>query len=394
MANRLYGYRWSIAGRVNDSAVEFGFEDNRDTASDLDFNDIIFQASLSLYGVPQEKPKLVPSVATPPGRAFVSSLSVLLSHPVPEARIHYTLDGTPPDSASPLYQGALELRASATLRAIAYKDGWERSDAISEIYPKTPNPSRLEILDADGNPLPGRLSGGEAAYRLRLSTTQAGLAGVTAEAVSHAAGDRETPSLAGPTQAGDWLVHESTIPFRISAASATGISEASPWDTLVATCRNPLDPSDVDVARMPVRPAPRQAVAWFSSRADGTDTVGAYLGTETAVHVALMDGILPAGTRVLALIVTRPVVAGAAPDTETVVLRSLGGGRLAATAAVDQEKLSVARDGRLQAARGIPSSSNTAIRWTPRRQPGPWPSMAAPRWQGPSSASSTPRAGP
>lgn len=48
-ASAKYGHRWSVAGRVNDSIVEFGFEDNVEPASsDMDFDDIVFRTSLSL----------------------------------------------------------------------------------------------------------------------------------------------------------------------------------------------------------------------------------------------------------------------------------------------------------------------------------------------------------
>jgi hypothetical protein len=43
-----YGHRWSVAGRVNDSLVQFGFEDNVESNSDMDFDDIIFGTTLSL----------------------------------------------------------------------------------------------------------------------------------------------------------------------------------------------------------------------------------------------------------------------------------------------------------------------------------------------------------
>lgn len=44
-----YGHRWSVAGRVNDTLVQFGFEDNVNPAnSDYDYDDIIFGTTLSL----------------------------------------------------------------------------------------------------------------------------------------------------------------------------------------------------------------------------------------------------------------------------------------------------------------------------------------------------------
>jgi hypothetical protein len=38
-----FGHRWSVAGRVNDSILEFGFEDDTSPTSDMDFDDILFQ---------------------------------------------------------------------------------------------------------------------------------------------------------------------------------------------------------------------------------------------------------------------------------------------------------------------------------------------------------------
>jgi hypothetical protein len=39
-----FGRRWSVAGRVNGKVLEFGFEDDTAPTSDMDFDDIIFQA--------------------------------------------------------------------------------------------------------------------------------------------------------------------------------------------------------------------------------------------------------------------------------------------------------------------------------------------------------------
>jgi hypothetical protein len=38
-----FGHRWSVAGRVDAKVLEFGFEDDTDPTSDMDFDDIIFQ---------------------------------------------------------------------------------------------------------------------------------------------------------------------------------------------------------------------------------------------------------------------------------------------------------------------------------------------------------------
>lgn len=41
--NLRYGHRWSVAGRVDANTLEFGFEDNTEPTSDMDFDDIVFQ---------------------------------------------------------------------------------------------------------------------------------------------------------------------------------------------------------------------------------------------------------------------------------------------------------------------------------------------------------------
>ncbi len=47
-ASAKWGHRWSVAGRLNDSLVIFGFEDNVETSSDFDYDDIVFLTTLSL----------------------------------------------------------------------------------------------------------------------------------------------------------------------------------------------------------------------------------------------------------------------------------------------------------------------------------------------------------
>jgi hypothetical protein len=50
-AVRNYGHRWAVAGRMrapNDSIVRFGFEDDVGTGSDMDFDDVVFETTLSI----------------------------------------------------------------------------------------------------------------------------------------------------------------------------------------------------------------------------------------------------------------------------------------------------------------------------------------------------------
>ncbi len=50
------------------------------------------------------------------------------------AEIHYTLDGSLPTASSPLYTGEFDILSSATVRAIAIKNGMPSSDVLTEYY--------------------------------------------------------------------------------------------------------------------------------------------------------------------------------------------------------------------------------------------------------------------
>lgn len=72
--------------------------------------------------------------ADPTGRSFVDPLAVVLSDSTPGAVIHYTLDGTPPDSTSPVYTGPIPIATTKTLKARAYLTDWVPSAVTTEIY--------------------------------------------------------------------------------------------------------------------------------------------------------------------------------------------------------------------------------------------------------------------
>jgi hypothetical protein len=73
-----------------------------------------------------------PSISPASGR-FVDSVRVTLSGPA-GSTLRYTLDGTPPDDASPVYRGPVTLRASAIVQAIAWIQGLGSSAAVSAEY--------------------------------------------------------------------------------------------------------------------------------------------------------------------------------------------------------------------------------------------------------------------
>ncbi len=62
---------------------------------------------------------------------FQSTIVPGLFHPVKGVEIRYTTDGSDPDSLSPLFKEGIELSSNTTIRAKAYKEGWEASDPVS-----------------------------------------------------------------------------------------------------------------------------------------------------------------------------------------------------------------------------------------------------------------------
>lgn len=76
--------------------------------------------AISEIGVFAEPPRVAIEVEA---EAFVESTSVVLRPNRPGASVRYTLDGTEPTGASPLYRGPFEVRESLTVRAAAEVDG-------------------------------------------------------------------------------------------------------------------------------------------------------------------------------------------------------------------------------------------------------------------------------
>jgi uncharacterized repeat protein (TIGR03806 family) len=84
----------------------------------------------SLPGEPTLAPPEIVSTRSPGGTEF----HVVLRHEDPEAQIRYTLDGNTPRSTSPVYTAPIAVAPPATLRARAYRTGWNRSIDVHETF--------------------------------------------------------------------------------------------------------------------------------------------------------------------------------------------------------------------------------------------------------------------
>ena len=81
-----------------------------------------------------EKPKLTLS-ASPFGGEVTAGTQVYLSANVSGADIYYTLDGSTPSKNSSRYTSSgITINESCTLKAIAYKDGYETSEVLTQTY--------------------------------------------------------------------------------------------------------------------------------------------------------------------------------------------------------------------------------------------------------------------
>ena len=67
---------------------------------------------------------------------YADALDVELACGTSDASIYYTLDGTDPSTSSTLYEGAISITATTTVKAIAVKDGLDNSNIVSATYTK------------------------------------------------------------------------------------------------------------------------------------------------------------------------------------------------------------------------------------------------------------------
>ncbi|NQU19695.1 MAG: CotH kinase family protein, partial [Candidatus Nealsonbacteria bacterium] len=95
------------------------------------------QVGVMVEPTPREQNSTVIS-ATPtvsiPGRTFTGSLEVEISVATPRTTIHYTVDGSRPTAASPIYAGPITLDTTAEIRALAVQEGYDPSNVVGEAY--------------------------------------------------------------------------------------------------------------------------------------------------------------------------------------------------------------------------------------------------------------------
>lgn len=101
-----------------------------------------------------EKLKVKNPSISPESGEFKNSIVITITCDTKDAVIYYTTNGQQPSVASQRYTGSFDLTTTATVRAIAVKDGYDQSDVVTARYTKEKiikRPARCNVyFETDG----------------------------------------------------------------------------------------------------------------------------------------------------------------------------------------------------------------------------------------------------
>jgi uncharacterized membrane protein len=107
-------------------------------------------ASITIHYIPNEafpESTLTPPILEYTSTLFKDSTEVKISSTFKEAAIHYTLDGSAPDSTSQVYESPLHLSHSSALRVRSYLEGWKKSpEAAAHFRKASLTPATVKLL--------------------------------------------------------------------------------------------------------------------------------------------------------------------------------------------------------------------------------------------------------
>ena len=90
----------------------------------------------------------------PPGQPMEKRIKVRLATPTSGAQIYYTTDGSEPtDSARP-YEEPFEIGPGTTVKARAYRAGWDPSGTLVQTFPKAKPAGPVPDIPDDAPTLP------------------------------------------------------------------------------------------------------------------------------------------------------------------------------------------------------------------------------------------------
>ncbi|HTL17800.1 MAG TPA: chitobiase/beta-hexosaminidase C-terminal domain-containing protein, partial [Patescibacteria group bacterium] len=77
---------------------------------------------------------LAPPIFSSKGGAQQREVNLRISHPDPEAAVHYTLDGSAPTLDDQVYREPIRILQSTTVRARAFRPGYTKSITVQETF--------------------------------------------------------------------------------------------------------------------------------------------------------------------------------------------------------------------------------------------------------------------
>src|SRR5262249_39256904 len=94
---------------------------------------VLKKSTVFTFGVTLALTVATPTI-TPNGGTFSNSISVSLQSATSGGAIFYTMDGSTPTQSSTLYGGAMTLTSNATVKAAAFKSGYNPSAVVSATF--------------------------------------------------------------------------------------------------------------------------------------------------------------------------------------------------------------------------------------------------------------------
>ncbi len=211
--------------------------------------------------------------SNPPGRKFITSELVTITSVTPGAVIYYTTDGSNPiPGVSGIYTDPIRVSVNTTIKAIAVKPGFKDSKIMSQTWTKEFVASRLEILDENGNTIPGGvITGAAKSIRVKLVTTQDNLGSAITDATTKVSGDAETVALDNSGSLGNAFEFLKQVALQHPFAKVIGNDtiEAIGTDTLIVRWVNPFNAIDVAADTLVIKPAFVAAEVYFSTSVNG-----------------------------------------------------------------------------------------------------------------------------
>ncbi len=288
-----------------------------------------------VYGILKELliDEVAKPVATPIGRKFILNEMVTLASATPGAKIYYTLDGKiPVPGVSPEFTDPLRISVTTVVTAIAVFPGMKDSKVMKETYTKQVEPSRLEILDENGNQITANtLTGAAKAIQLKLTTTQDDLFSVKVNVNSVLALDAESIPMDNFNPLANAFEYKQTLPLASPATKVAGnfTIEAKGTDTLIAKWVNPFNPLDFASDTIFIKPAFVAAEVYFSLT-EGGPRISVYPVNQDSLFI-----VVKTRPKDPALVYTVDVSSSTlGNDLETLVLKELSPGVFSAKAPV------------------------------------------------------------